>query len=109
MNIKRFLILSITAALIAVAAGCGKSDSAGGSAVKETKKQKYHCPMHPTYVSDRPGDCPICNMKLVPIKDNEQPAAVNNAPDPIKNETEKLIQQQIKPAIRKRFPRKTLL
>ena len=28
---------------------------------------KYHCPMHPTYVSDRPGDCPICGMKLVPI------------------------------------------
>jgi RND family efflux transporter MFP subunit len=25
--------------------------------------------MHPTYVSDRPGDCPICNMKLVPIKE----------------------------------------
>lgn len=24
----------------------------------------YYCPMHPTYTSDRPGDCPICNMKL---------------------------------------------
>jgi Cu(I)/Ag(I) efflux system membrane fusion protein len=23
--------------------------------------------MHPTYVSDKPGDCPICGMKLVPI------------------------------------------
>ena len=30
------------------------------------EKQIYYCPMHPTYVSDRPGDCPICNMKLVP-------------------------------------------
>lgn len=32
-----------------------------------TAKQKaiYYCPMHPTYTSDRPGDCPICNMKLV--------------------------------------------
>jgi multidrug efflux pump subunit AcrA (membrane-fusion protein) len=28
----------------------------------------YHCPMHPTYVSDHPGDCPICNMKLVPVE-----------------------------------------
>ena len=28
---------------------------------------KYHCPMHPTSVSDRPGDCPICGMKLVLI------------------------------------------
>ncbi|MBI1871291.1 MAG: efflux RND transporter periplasmic adaptor subunit [Chlamydiae bacterium] len=24
----------------------------------------FYCPMHPTYTSDRPGDCPICNMKL---------------------------------------------
>lgn len=27
----------------------------------------YYCPMHPTYTSDHPGDCPICNMKLVPL------------------------------------------
>ncbi len=27
----------------------------------------YHCPMHPTYTSDRPGDCPICGMRLVPV------------------------------------------
>ncbi len=28
-------------------------------------KAVYYCPMHPTYTSDRPGDCPICNMRLV--------------------------------------------
>jgi len=31
-------------------------------------KVLYHCPMHPSYTSDKPGDCPICGMKLVPIK-----------------------------------------
>ncbi len=31
---------------------------------------QHHCPMHPTYVSDRPGDCPICGMRLVPIGKN---------------------------------------
>ena len=49
-------------------AGCSKS----GHEAHATA-QKYHCPMHPTYVSDKPGDCPICNMKLVPIKDGAAP------------------------------------
>ena len=30
--------------------------------------ERYHCPMHPTYTSDKPGGCPICGMKLVPIE-----------------------------------------
>ncbi len=28
-------------------------------------KEIYYCPMHPSYTSDRPGTCPICNMNLV--------------------------------------------
>jgi Cu(I)/Ag(I) efflux system membrane fusion protein len=28
---------------------------------------QYHCPMHPTYISNQPGECPICGMSLVPI------------------------------------------
>jgi membrane fusion protein, copper/silver efflux system len=54
---------------------CKDSAASGG--------KKYHCPMHPTYVSDKPGDCPICNMKLVPIKDDKatktsgKPASTN--------------------------------
>lgn len=35
-------------------------------------KQQYTCPMHPQIIRDDPGDCPICGMKLVPLKkDNE--------------------------------------
>jgi Cu(I)/Ag(I) efflux system membrane fusion protein/cobalt-zinc-cadmium efflux system membrane fusion protein len=36
------------------------------------QKQIYHCPMHPNYFSDKPGNCPICGMKLVPVN-VEQP------------------------------------
>ncbi|MBI3011713.1 MAG: hypothetical protein HYY58_04400, partial [Candidatus Omnitrophica bacterium] len=32
---------------------------------RASSRAVYYCPMHPTYTSDRPGDCPICNMKLV--------------------------------------------
>jgi RND family efflux transporter MFP subunit len=38
--------------------------------------QQYYCPMHPDYHSDKPGDCPICGMRLVPVekKKEEKPA-----------------------------------
>ncbi|HMV43880.1 MAG TPA: efflux RND transporter periplasmic adaptor subunit [Leptospiraceae bacterium] len=29
------------------------------------EKEIWYCPMHPTYTSDRAGQCPICNMTLV--------------------------------------------
>jgi RND family efflux transporter MFP subunit len=33
----------------------------------EEKKQLYTCPMHPQIIRDKPGECPICGMKLVPV------------------------------------------
>jgi len=35
--------------------------------IESCKKEKetWYCPMHPTYTSDRAGQCPICNMNLV--------------------------------------------
>lgn len=43
-------------------------------AITEAKKPKgYHCPMHPNYRSDKPGDCGICGMKLVPDDDASHP------------------------------------
>jgi RND family efflux transporter MFP subunit len=34
--------------------------------------------MHPNYTSDRPGDCPICNMKLVPQQANDATAGAGH-------------------------------
>ena len=36
-------------------------------------KTMYHCAMHPHYISDKPGDCPLCGMKLVPFQADLQP------------------------------------
>jgi Cu(I)/Ag(I) efflux system membrane fusion protein len=46
--------------------------------VAEQNKQLYYCPMHPTMISDKPGDCSICGMKLVPITDQ---AGASRHPD----------------------------
>jgi RND family efflux transporter MFP subunit len=40
---------------------------------KIEEKQLYTCPMHPQIIRDKPGECPICGMKLVPIKKEEKP------------------------------------
>lgn len=45
-----------------------KQNAAQNRAASQVPALKYHCPMHPDYVSDKPGDCPICGMKLVPIE-----------------------------------------
>src|SRR3972149_6320774 len=55
------LILVVAAFLVGRGVGPASHGSAGST-------QQYHCPMHPTVISDQPGDCPICGMKLVPMK-----------------------------------------
>lgn len=43
----------------------GRSAGAGAAAPVEAKKTYYTCAMHPQYISDKPGNCPICGMQLV--------------------------------------------
>jgi Cu(I)/Ag(I) efflux system membrane fusion protein/cobalt-zinc-cadmium efflux system membrane fusion protein len=42
--------------------------------VQESEKQLYSCGMHPEVISEKPGNCPICGMKLTPIKGSGQAA-----------------------------------
>jgi hypothetical protein len=68
--------------------GCGRSKDP--NAVGQSKVI-YHCPMHPTYTSDKPGDCPICGMKLVKTENNsgdKKPSSpVMNMPAQAKEKT----------------------
>ncbi len=73
MRIRIFTIVAVLGLAVGVAAfqtGCGKNVHEQGAA----KSAKYHCPMHPTVVSDKPGNCPICGMKLVLMGEGGQPA-----------------------------------
>jgi membrane fusion protein, copper/silver efflux system len=37
------------------------------SSASAGQTETYVCPMHPQYTSDRPGECPICGMRLEPL------------------------------------------
>ena len=60
-----------------LAAGCGRNT--GGGSAADHQALHYTCPMHPSYVSDRPGDCPICGMKLVPVEAKKPPAPAGSS------------------------------
>ena len=36
----------------------------------------YHCAMHPQIISDKPGECPICHMRLIPIENDTSQSMV---------------------------------
>lgn len=42
----------------------GKTGEAGGAMASA----QWTCPMHPEVKQDKPGECPVCHMKLVPAK-----------------------------------------
>lgn len=69
------LSVALVGAGIVIGVGLGRwyGRSESTPAVEDAKQPRgYHCPMHPNYHSDKPGECPICGMKLV---DEEEHAA----------------------------------
>ena len=44
---------------------------------EQEKMQKYTCLMHPEVITDHPGNCPKCGMKLVPLKENKRRTPIN--------------------------------
>lgn len=71
------LILVSLVMLVAAAGGIaywtGLTGGNRGGKPTASKSEKYTCGMHPWIISDKPGDCPICGMKLTKIED--QPSA----------------------------------
>ena len=61
--------------LLITAVACGRK-----AVEKAAQPQQYHCPMHPSFIADKPGDCAICGMKLVPMEKKAEAAPAKPAP-----------------------------
>src|SRR5438046_2672901 len=55
--------------LLGIVASCAKQATT-------EEKTLYTCSMHPQVVQDHPGNCPICGMKLLPMRKQATPAAL---------------------------------
>ncbi len=73
MKMKTVMIL-----IVGILLGAGgaslllpRGDSGHSASAQETK-QLYSCGMHPEVVSDQPGNCPICGMKLTPVRGTDR-------------------------------------
>lgn len=62
-SLIRTIWILLAVLLLITAVACGRKASE-----KAAQPQQYHCPMHPSFIADKPGDCAICGMKLVPME-----------------------------------------
>jgi multidrug efflux pump subunit AcrA (membrane-fusion protein) len=82
---KRILLVSGLVVLLVLGGGLSltscskKTDSQKAEVSGESETQLWTCGMHPEVIMDKPGNCPKCGMKLVPVKSAS--AAEANPPD----------------------------
>ena len=73
-NARRALLVLLPLAALSAAAWFFLRPGAHGQA-GTARAQLYTCGMHPAVIQNKPGDCPICGMKLTPIR--KQPDATS--------------------------------
>ena len=56
--------VALAAFLVVAGAGTVAWYRSGGVGTSARKADEYFCPMHPQIVRDKPGECPVCGMKL---------------------------------------------
>ena len=72
------LVTLILAALVILVAACGGGGEEAGSGESQ---QLYTFGMHPQVIQDKPGNCPICGMKLTPVRATTAAAAEHEHAD----------------------------
>src|SRR5213593_1413935 len=76
---RRGIVLPTLIGVLVLAAGGSawwmtRPGPGAGAAERSQATVQYHCPMHPGMVSDRPADCPICQMRMVPMDPQAAPS-----------------------------------
>ncbi len=54
--------------------GRPQAPGAASQSTDQPASQLWTCGMHPQVIQDKPGDCPICHMKLTPMADESSAA-----------------------------------
>lgn len=62
--LKACCLLAITCGLLLTGSSCNENSGSYQQAMASAAAD-YTCPMHPEIVADKPGNCPVCGMKLV--------------------------------------------
>ena len=73
IRIKSGRVAAFLVALLLIGGGAGVLlltgyDGDHGTAGQARAEQLYTCGMHPQVIQDHPGNCPICGMKLTPVR-----------------------------------------
>ncbi len=81
---NRRAVLFFVVALVLLASGAAwlwtrRTSPDASASPSAASAVRYHCPMHPAMTSDRPADCPICHMRMVPM-DRDEPTSAPEAP-----------------------------
>jgi RND family efflux transporter MFP subunit len=71
-----FFVLAFVA--LSVLSGCGPSNQP--TAQETSVKTLYTCGMHPQVIQDKPGNCPICGMRLTPIRKQGGATSAQSSP-----------------------------
>src|SRR5437763_2977944 len=74
-KLKKFVALLVlvmigAGGIVLLVTGCSDHNPTG-------QEQLYTCGMHPQVIQNKPGNCPICGMKLTSIR--KQPGAPTNS------------------------------
>jgi Cu(I)/Ag(I) efflux system membrane fusion protein len=99
-------LLMVAAVLLSVAflvASCGGGGEQVETAAEEVDLQSgviWTCSMHPQVRSDKPGDCPICGMDLIPVHEEEELAGGGDRVLEVSEAGRKLMEIRTVPVVR---------